>query len=110
MYGFKDLNACEMTKVFVGVPMLKPIIDFANSTLLKGIIRECPYGPGYVRVENASIVVRSVHNFGQTHRFPNGDYKIDIRIFNKRDANALYISLILQSMWRRNVEEGNINF
>lgn len=110
VYGFKDLNACELTKMFVGAPLLKPIIDFANSTLLKGIIRECPYGPGYVRVENASIVVRSAFGFSQTHRFPNGDYKIDIRIFNKRDVNALSISLTLQSMWRRNAEEGNINF
>lgn len=105
--GFKELNGCELTKIMTGNPMLKPLIEFANSTLLKGIIRQCPYGPGYVRVENASISLTSVNGFGRTQSMPDGDYKIDIRLFNKKDENVLTMSVITQSSWRLNKILGN---
>jgi hypothetical protein len=109
-YGFKQINVCEMTKLCAGNPILKGIIDYANSTLFRGVIRLCPYGPGFVRVENASIDYESETEFENFQIWPNGDYKYDVRLFNQRDDNVLTISLILTSSWRKNIVSGNEKF
>lgn len=107
LYGFKDINACDLAKLFVGNPVLKPVINYANETFLKGIIRECPYGPGYVRVVNASVNLKTAYNsYSGIQRFPNGDYKTQVRIFNKKDSNALNIALIMENNWRHNAVDG----
>lgn len=100
--GFKEINGCEITKIVAGNPMLKPIIEFANLTLLRGVIRQCPYGPGSVRIQNASVELKSAIGFHGTQSMPNGEYKIDIRMYTKRDANALTLSLIMENNWRSN--------
>lgn len=53
--GLQDVNVCKL-KDILNNPMLRPIIEWANSTILKGFIRQCPYSAGWVLVENASFV------------------------------------------------------
>lgn len=111
IFGFKEINGCEVTKIIAGNPMLKPLIDFANSTVLRGIIRQCPYGPGFVRVENASVDLNTVLNFASKQSLmPNGHYKIDIKMYNKKDDNVLTLSVILESSWRLSRLSGDERF
>lgn len=90
--------------------MLKSVIDFANSTIFRGTIRQCPYGPGFVRVVNASVDSDTVINFGSRQVMPNGHYKIDIKMYNKKDENVLTLSLILESSWRLSKLSGDERF
>lgn len=106
----KDLNGCQHLNLVANNPVLRPLMNFANETVLKGVIHECPYGPGFIRVENASISGKSAANLAKIQRFANGDYKFDIGMKNSRDNNIMTISVTLTSSWRHNTLEGNEKF
>jgi hypothetical protein len=110
MFTFKNLSACEVTKLCINIPMFKPLVDYANATLLQGIIKECPYGPGFIRIVNASIGANAARNLRSTQRFPNGDYKIDAKVFNGKDENIFTLSLVLTNSWRQNTLDTNEKF
>lgn len=109
VYGFKNLNACDLTKFCANNPMMKPLIDYTNKTIFSGMIRECPYS-GFVRIENASIYQEDSARLIKFQIFPNGEYKVDIKLFNKRDENMATLSIIIMTTRRQNTLAGNDKF
>lgn len=90
--GLQDVNVCKLTDI-LNNPMLRPIIEWANSTILKGFIRQCPYSAGWVLVENASFVSEEMRKLDSLQTFPNGYYRLDLKLFNRRDDNISSITL-----------------
>lgn len=110
LFGFKDINACQLTKNCKENSILRSFVEFANSSFLKGAIHECPYGPGLMRVENASVPIESSISFGYVQRLPNGIYRIDLTMFNKNDDNIFTMNLTMINKWRENTLAGDEKF
>lgn len=110
LFGFKEVNACQITKICKENSMLKSLVDLANTSFLKGAVRECPYGPGLMRVDNASVPFESSISFGYVQRIPNGIYRIDLTMFNRKDDNLFTMNLTMMNKWRENTVAGDENF
>lgn len=106
IFGFKDMNVCQMTQILSN-PMFKTLVVFANETLLKGLVRTCPYGAGWYRIENASFVVESLKKLESMQHFPNGNYKFAGKLFNKKDDNILSGSINWITHYRQNTLAGD---
>lgn len=88
--------------------IMKAMVDFANTTLMNGAIKACPYGPGWFRIQNATFREGDGINVqgGMQQSLPNGIFRIDINFFNKRDDNILSFKLYITSWWRANSLNG----
>lgn len=109
VYGWNDLDACQLTQFASNRPMIKPLFDYINATS-NGFIRQCPYGPGFVRLVNATFKTDSVERFDNFQRFPNGFYRFSVRIYNRNDDNVVTFWVILETNYRRNVLNTNDKF
>lgn len=98
--SFKNINLCEVSRS--NNPILKSLINYANDTLLNGALQlSCPYGPGMFRITNATYSTGDglpKHGIQQT--FPNGQYRIDAKLANKKDDNIASVSLFFINQWR----------
>lgn len=76
---------------------------FFNDTF-HGFIRECPY-VGVFKIENATFNANSeaMKDFHRVQFFPNGQYKLWIKIFNKRDENISNYTIFVDIYYRSNV-------
>jgi len=108
MFAFKEVNICDLSKMYEKDPMLKPIMEFANATFFKNAIRGCPYE--YVDVENAYVSYNASQIMGNVNRFPNGFFKISIKLFNRKVDNMITMNWTLINKWRDNDVEGNDKF
>lgn len=82
---------------------MKPMLIFANETIVQGLIRSYPYPAGYYKVVNyASMPRESLQKLSRAQIFPNGDFQIIGKIIN--------INLILTHSYRHNNLIGNDNF
>lgn len=109
IFGIKGWDGCNILRLVNDLPPMKSMLIFVNETILQGLIRTCPYPAGYYKVVNASMPRESLQKLAQMQIFPNGDFKIFARIFNKQDDNIFTINLVLSSSWRYNHLVGNDN-
>lgn len=100
------LNACELIKQAANNIVFRYFLEFANGTVLKGLIRECPYQPDMYRVENATLDLAVLKKWDHLQRFPNGEQKFDIKIFNKLDENIISLKIFTNINIRANTLAG----
>lgn len=108
--GMKELNGCNILRTANESPLLKPMLIFANETVMQGLIRTCPYPAGLYTVVNASLPRESGKKLQRMHVFPNGDYRIIGSLYNRQDDNIFTINLVISHSWRQNHLNGNDNF
>lgn len=101
LFSFKDLKACKVPEMCEKFPLIKPLVKFANESIYNGAIVDCPIGPGYYQIENATIKKFSLDLLSNTQTFPNGIYKIDIKLSNKKDDHILSYSLYMLNSWKK---------
>lgn len=89
----EKLNGCDLIKTAANNILYRFFLEFANETIFKGIIRECPYPVGEYKIENATLDVNFFKKWDTFQRFPNGERKNNIRIFNKLDDNILTMTI-----------------
>lgn len=111
LFGFKEINACKLKKICSENSAIKAMVDFANTTVLKGTIqKECPYGPGFIQVNNASYPRNSIMALSKIQIYPNGIYRLEARAFNRDDDNILSLNLTVVNKWRENTVAGYEKF
>lgn len=88
---------------------MRPILNHLNQ-VFKGLIHKCPYGPGYVRIVNASHDTEYVNELAKTQVFPNGYYKVVWIMFNDADANIMSGEWYIECNYRINVLNFNDRF
>lgn len=97
------MDACKLTKMVSENAIVRPLILFFNESM-RGIIHECPY-VDWVKIENATF---NIHNrnalieLEKTQIFPNGNYKILLHLFNKKDPNIFNMTLFFDGYKRIN--------
>lgn len=91
--NFGNLNVCNLVDLAVSSSIFEFGVNTLNGTFLKGLIHKCPYLAGWVRVENATIDVELTAKWDFKQRFPNGEYRADLKIFNRLDDNILSVSI-----------------
>lgn len=96
------LEACKIIKMAAENILYRYFLEYANGTVLKGLIRECPYPVGEYKVENATYDVEVIKKWDAFQRFPNGEQRIDIRIFNKADENIISLKIFAYIKIRSN--------
>lgn len=111
-FSYKNLDACALTKWATEFQVFRPFILFINESM-QGVIRECPY-LGWISIENGSLNLGESKTMEELERtqvsnFPNGNYKILIQLFNKRDLNIFNVSLFFDIYTRSNVLSDNVN-
>lgn len=75
-----------------------------------GIIRECPYS-GFISVVNATFKNNgAVQDLHRIQIFPNGNYKANIAIHNRKDPNIVNITVYLDVYYRDSVLNANEDF
>lgn len=105
--GWNNIDFCQITKFFED-PNIKPILALVNATV-SGMIG-CPFGPGYIKIVNASILSDTNAEISTTQRYPNGYYKAIWTLFNHEDDNILSGVAISESKHRNNVLDSNDKF
>lgn len=99
--GWNNINLCKVNEFFDN-PFMKPVFEWINK-MLNGVIKKCPYGPGYVKIENATIDPKDAETFGdKIQEFPNGYYKLIWIIFNSKDEHVVSGTMTSESNYRKN--------
>lgn len=72
LFSYRNLKLCDITKIADVIPMLKPLIQFANSSLLNGFLQPaCPYTNPF-RIVNATVPTNTGFELDKMQMFPNG--------------------------------------
>lgn len=90
---FDKLNGCDLIKTARDNILYRYFLEFSNGTFFKGVIRDCPYPVGNYKVENATMDVSVIKKWDSFQRFPNGEQKYDVRLYNKVDENVLTLKI-----------------
>lgn len=98
----ESINVCDMVKMGVSNMLFKYFTEMLNGTLLRGLVHECPYQIGWYRVENATMDVEVMNKWNFMQEYPNGEYRADIKIFNKLDDNIGALSVFYHVNLRDN--------
>lgn len=91
--NFGNLNVCNLVNLAVSSSIFEFGVNTLNGSLLKGLIHKCPYLAGFVRVENATFNVELTAKWDFMQRFPNGEYRADLKVFNRLDDNIMSVSI-----------------
>jgi hypothetical protein len=97
LMNFKKWEVCKLLKN----PQfhVKKIVEYAN-VIFKGIIHECPY-QGRVEVVNSSLI-SGKNTMDKVQIFPNGYYKLTLRIWSDRDKKILMTVIYHENFWKTN--------
>lgn len=90
----QNLEGCKLVKTAVN-SILAPLLQFMNTTF-KGLIRECPYPPGFIRFDNVTFNPHTnpgISMLRERFRLPSGNYKIVIDIKTPSDQNVAHIEI-----------------
>jgi hypothetical protein len=114
VYHMKNLGICTWAKIANGPTLgfMKDYIKMINISF-SGIIHECPY-QGPFRVVNASFDV-SNEEFLKVSKnvqsdWPNGIYKVFIKVYRKEDDNVGRLVLTYEAYDREAHIRGSENF
>lgn len=106
LFSYKSIKLCDIEKYCEMYPLLKPFIKFANDSVFKGVYKKtCPYGPGWLQVVNGTVTVAARTELDKLQFFPNGNYRVDGKLWNKKDDNIASISLYIKTKFRSNTME-----
>lgn len=93
MFKVDHLYACDLIKMAVSNMVSRYFLELANGTMLKGLIRECPYPAREYKIENATMDINVMKKWDPVQRYPNGEQRYDIRVFDKLDDNIFSLKL-----------------
>jgi hypothetical protein len=97
LFNFKKWEVCKLLRKSQNY--MQNLVEYAN-VIFKGLIHECPY-QGRVEVTNASMISgRSTMNGIQI--FPNGYYKLSLRIWSDKDENIIMPIIYYENFWKTN--------
>jgi hypothetical protein len=106
LFSYKNLEICNLENLCNTFPLLKPFVKFGNISIFNGLLKQCPYGPGLFSIVNATMKPEiSRDTLGSIQIFPNGIFRLEFKINNKRDDNILSFSLCLKNNFRKNTLE-----
>lgn len=91
--NLENLNVCNLVNLAVTSSIFEFGVNTLIGTTLKGLIRNCPYLAGWIRVKNATIEVELTAKWDFKQRFPNCEYRADLKICNRLDDNIFSVSI-----------------
>lgn len=107
-FSWNNIDLCRATEIFDS-PLTRPLFEYTNK-ISNGILHKCPYGPGYIRITNASINEADNDEFDRFQVLPNGFFKSIWILFNNEDENIISGTSYIETNLRKNVLSFNDKF
>lgn len=102
----KNLEVCKWAKIASNpnsIGFMKDFIHYVNLTFA-GIVHECPY-QGHFKMINATFDYTNsevAETFKRIQAFPNGSYRLTLRVHNKKDFHIGILKIYYDFYFREN--------
>lgn len=112
LVSFKNIDICQIMKMTVGNPVVSPFLEFILTTA-PGLIHECPYGPGIIKLENITFNPDKnpgIQKFKELVKLPSGEYQVKVNTKSPNDENVISVTIFYIINSREQIVSGDLRF